>query len=587
MDNRANQQFGRYEVIGELGRGAMGVVYKARDPQIGRLVALKTVLLRGQDPEEEQEFRKRFQCEAQAAGRLQHPGIVAIYDVGEDRENRDPYLVLEFVSGESLNRVLAREKKLSLPRALQLAEEIAEALDCAHAQGVVHRDIKPANILITEEGRAKIADFGIAQLNLAHFTLPGRVLGTPAYMAPEQLSGEGVDGRSDLFSLGVILYAMVTGHSPFHGNSATTVCFKVVNRDPMPASALDMDLPPALDAIIARAMSKEPDKRYQRGSEFAEDVRRLRTSSAAGSTSSSRSVPAAAGKAMPAGVNLSAAVGFLQAHQLFRTVVRKAPVKHLVIGAAVIVLFLMLAIPTKRAITSQEAAVVHKAPPPTRLQSMSALGAQPTAQPTSAPAAQSTAPASATVETQAKPREWIVAEMNVDVPPIANDPTPVPAPVRHTNAAPVKAIPIKVTPKRVSMKAQSSAKLNSQPTDTPAPKPAAVPASMLEIAIEHQFKDATLFVWVDNELLLTRPLHGGAQKKLVVFKGVHGVETESLKLPSGTHQLHFRAQSADQTVDLSKTISADFASGDDKTLQITFDKHNAEMHLTWKPATAN
>lgn len=243
MDVRANQQFGRYEVVGELGRGAMGVVYKARDPQIGRLVALKTVLLRGQDPEEEQEFRKRFLCEAQAAGRLQHPGIVAIYDVGEDRENRDPYLVLEFVSGESLQRILAREKKLPLQRALQLAEEIAEALDCAHAQGVVHRDIKPANILITEEGRAKIADFGIAQLNLAHFTLPGRVLGTPAYMAPEQLSGEGVDGRSDLFSLGVILYAMVTGHSPFHGNSATTVCFKVVNRDPMPASALDMDLP--------------------------------------------------------------------------------------------------------------------------------------------------------------------------------------------------------------------------------------------------------------------------------------------------------------------------------------------------------
>ena len=582
MDNRANQQFGRYEVIGELGRGAMGVVYKARDPQIGRLVALKTVLLRGQDPEEEQEFRKRFLCEAQAAGRLQHPGIVAIYDVGEDRENRDPYLVLEFVSGESLNRVLAREKKLPLPRALQLAEEIAEALDCAHAQGVVHRDIKPANILITEDGRAKIADFGIAQLNLAHFTLPGRVLGTPAYMAPEQLSGEGVDGRSDLFSLGVILYAMVTGHSPFHGNSATTVCFKVVNRDPMPASALDMDLPPALDAIIARAMSKEPARRYQRGSEFAEDVRRLRTNSAAGSTSSSRSVPTAAGKAMPAGVNLSAAVGFLQAHQLFRTAVRKAPVKHLVIGAAVIVLFLMLAIPTKRAITSQEAATVHKAPPQTRAQSMSALGAQPIAQPTNGPAPQPTVPDSTTVESQAKPRESIVAEMNVDVPPIPADP----APALQTKTK-IGTTPAKTAAKRVSAKPQFSAKLSSQPTDAPAPKPAAVPASMLEIAIEHQFKEATLFVWVDNELLLTRPLHGGAQKKLVVFKGIHGVETESLKLPSGTHQLHFRAQSADQTVDLSKTISADFAPGDDKTLQITFDKHNAEMHLTWKPATAN
>ncbi len=575
MDVRANQQFGRYEVVGELGRGAMGVVYKARDPQIGRLVALKTVLLRGQDPEEEQEFRKRFLCEAQAAGRLQHPGIVAIYDVGEDRENRDPYLVLEFVSGESLQRILAREKKLPLQRALQLAEEIAEALDCAHAQGVVHRDIKPANILITEEGRAKIADFGIAQLNLAHFTLPGRVLGTPAYMAPEQLSGEGVDGRSDLFSLGVILYAMVTGHSPFHGNSATTVCFKVVNRDPMPASALDMDLPPALDAIIARAMSKEPARRYQRGSEFAQDIRRLRANPVASATSSSRVLPAAAGKLNPAAVNLNAAVGFLQVHQLFRTAVRKAPVKHLVIGAAVIVLFLMLAIPTRRAITSQEAAIVHRTPMKPATQSQPA-SAGPAAQPT----------VSASTAAEAKPRESIVEEMNVDVPPIANDPAPAPAPVRQTQTQ-MKTTQVKATPKRLSMKAQSSAKLGSQPTLAPAPKPAAVPASMLEIEVAHQFKEATLFVWVDNELLLTRPLHGGEQKKLVVFKGVHGVETESLKLPSGTHQLHFRAQSADQTVDLSKTISADFAPGDDKTLQITFDKHNAEMHLTWKLATAN
>src|SRR4029077_8987752 len=130
----------------------------------------------------------------------------------------------------------AREKKLSPAKALQLTEEIAEALDYAHGQGVIHRDIKPANILVTQDGHAKIADFGIAKLNLAHFTLPGRVLGTPAYMAPEQLSGEGVDGRSDLFSLGVILYAMVTGHSPFPGDSATTVCFKVANREPIAAS---------------------------------------------------------------------------------------------------------------------------------------------------------------------------------------------------------------------------------------------------------------------------------------------------------------------------------------------------------------
>src|SRR3984957_2780113 len=295
MENAELKRFGRYEIVAELGRGAMGVVYKARDPQIDRLVAVKTVSMWGQDREEETDFRMRFLNEAQAAGRLHHAGIVSIFDVGESPDNRDQYIVLEYVAGEALNRILAREKKLPLATALKFAEEIAEALDYAHAQGVVHRDIKPGNILVTEDGHAKIADFGIAKLNLAHFTVPGRVMGTPAYMAPEQLSGEGVDGRSDLFSLGVILYAMVVGHSPFQGNSATTVCFKVANREPLPASALDLNLPPELDAVIARAMAKDPKQRYQRGAEFAEEVRRLQAQRQPGSTTTSYSVTGATG----------------------------------------------------------------------------------------------------------------------------------------------------------------------------------------------------------------------------------------------------------------------------------------------------
>src|SRR6202022_3437743 len=165
---------------------------------------------------------------------------------------------------------------LPLESALQLTLELAEALDCAHAQGVVHRDLKPANILLTEDGHAKIADFGVAKLNLANHTLAGRTLGTPAYMSPEQLSGEEVDGRSDLFSLGVILYTVLTGYRPFQGNSALTVSFKVVNRDPVPASILDTELPPGLDYIIARAMAKDPAQRYQRGMEMVLDIQELR-----------------------------------------------------------------------------------------------------------------------------------------------------------------------------------------------------------------------------------------------------------------------------------------------------------------------
>src|SRR5580658_437845 len=277
MDDRRSERFGRYEILAELGRGAMGVVYKARDPKINRVVAVKTVSLTGQPLEAELEYRERFFREAEAAGRLSHPGIVTIFDVGEEPETRAPYIVMEFVSGPSLETMLSGDNRtLPLEAALQLTLELAEALDCAHGQGVVHRDLKPANILLTEDGHAKIADFGVAKLNLSNHTLAGRALGTPAYMSPEQLNGENVDGRSDLFSLGVVLYTVLTGYRPFQGNSALTVSYKVVNRDPIPATVLETELPQGLDYIISRAMAKDPAQRYQRGMEMALDIQDLR-----------------------------------------------------------------------------------------------------------------------------------------------------------------------------------------------------------------------------------------------------------------------------------------------------------------------
>jgi len=274
-DHRS-EHLGRYQILAELGRGAMGVVYKAIDPKINRVVAIKTVSLAGQSPDEQRGYCERLFREAEAAGRLSHPGIVAIFDVGEEPETRAPYIVMEYVPGQSLDKMLSRHAgRMPVGAALQLTQELAEALDWAHEQGVVHRDLKPGNILVTEEGHAKIADFGVAKLNLAHLTLPGHVLGTPAYMSPEQLNDEPVDGRSDLFSLGAILYTAVTGYRPFQGSSAVTVCFKVVNRDPVPATAFDSDLPPGLDYIIARAMAKDPAQRYQRGLEMALDIKDL------------------------------------------------------------------------------------------------------------------------------------------------------------------------------------------------------------------------------------------------------------------------------------------------------------------------
>ena len=551
METRQSRRFGRYEIVAELGRGAVGVVYQARDPQIDRMVALKTILLPGLDPKEEEEYRQRFLVEAQAAGRLQHPGIVTIFDVGEDPEKHDPYIVLEYVTGQSLNQLLVREKKLPLRTALQLAEEIADALDYAHTQGVVHRDIKPANILITEEGHAKIADFGIAKLNLAQFTLPGRVLGTPAYMAPEQLSGEPADGRSDLFSLGVLLYAMVTGHSAFHGNSATTVCFKVVNREPVPASAFDLGLPPELDAVISRAMAKDPAQRYQSGADLARDLRELRQALAAGTTTTLRLVQSIdrgtsslALSQLPS--NAAPAAGFVHAHRMLRTAVKGAAVRDLVVGGVLVVALLIVAIPARYGTTAERAAAAQENVNPV---------------------------AEADRERLAQAQKEAPKHSGTDADPFDS--------TRGT-----KPIAAAVPSRRLTSVSAKNRKTGANGIGTSPPKPA---ASSLELAVQHQFREATLSLWVDDTLALTRPLRGGSQKHLAVFKSVRGNASETVQLRAGPHTLRLRAQSADQSVDLSKTISAEFANGDDKTLHVTFDKHNTTMQLSldqarnWRP----
>lgn len=272
-----HQSLGRYLIEAEIGRGAMGVVYRAYDPQIGRQVAIKTISLNERDLANEQEYRTRFLREVRAAGRLSHPGVVTIFDAGQDPETEEPYLVMEYVTGEPLSKMLGRNRKLSVPVALQYAQEIAEALDYAHNQGVVHRDIKPANILITEDGHAKIADFGVAWLR-QEITQVGEVVGSPAFMAPEQMSGKQGDARSDLFSLGVVLYSMITGFRPFQGNSAKTVVFKVMNIEPVPVTSFQSEVSPELDAIVSRAIAKDPEDRYPNGAALARAIQKFRES---------------------------------------------------------------------------------------------------------------------------------------------------------------------------------------------------------------------------------------------------------------------------------------------------------------------
>ncbi len=265
---------GRYEILGEIGRGSMGVVYKARDPRIGRIVALKTISFAFPlGAEEEEEFLRRFFHEAQIAGGLNHPNIVTIYDVSERDKERDAYITMELVTGTNLHDLIAGGGRLPLSQVADVLAQIAAALDYAHESGVVHRDIKPANILLTESGQAKILDFGIARLETGGLTRPGRFFGTPNYMAPEQITGQEVDGRSDQFSLGVILYQLLTSEKPFGGDSVTAISYQVVNVDPPPPSKLNPSLRPPFDRIIRKTLSKNPSDRYTRCRDLADELR--------------------------------------------------------------------------------------------------------------------------------------------------------------------------------------------------------------------------------------------------------------------------------------------------------------------------
>jgi eukaryotic-like serine/threonine-protein kinase len=269
-------RLGRYEILDELGKGAAGVVFLARDPLIGRLVALKTFRVGYSVKDHElQQFRARFIREAQSAGILSHPNIVTIHDVVEEGADGVAFIAMEYVRGTNLKQLLQGGTPLGLPFAAEIVRQVGEALDYAHSRGVVHRDIKPANIIITADNRVKITDFGIARLDTSNLTQEGQLLGTPNYMAPEQILGKEVDHRADLFSLGVVLYEMLTRHKPFQGENLTVVSHRIVYDGFTPPRQYVRDLPPEVERILARALAKDPAERYQRARELTDDLKRL------------------------------------------------------------------------------------------------------------------------------------------------------------------------------------------------------------------------------------------------------------------------------------------------------------------------
>jgi serine/threonine-protein kinase len=317
---------GRYQVEKELGKGAMGVVYLGKDPKIGRVVAIKTMALSNEFAGDELvDARERFFREAETAGRLQHQNIVTIFDAGEEHDLA--YIAMEFLKGKDLADHCKGDQLLPVPVVLSIVARVAEALAYAHKQNVVHRDIKPANIMYEEQSdTVKVTDFGIARITDSSKTKTGLVLGTPSFMSPEQLAGKKVDGRSDLYSLGVMLFQMLAGVLPFRGDSMSELMYKIANEEAPDVRIIRPELPQNLADVVALSLSKRPETRYQTGDQFAVDLRNVMRemsgSSPVASTAHARTAPAATG-AGDQPVDFTATVP-ASAVQFEKTVVQRA-----------------------------------------------------------------------------------------------------------------------------------------------------------------------------------------------------------------------------------------------------------------------
>jgi serine/threonine protein kinase len=519
MDTFANRRFGRYEILDEVGRGAMGVVYRARDPKINRTVAIKSISLAHQSRERVCEFRERFLREAEAAGRLSHPGIVTIFDVGEEPETHDPYLVMEYIRGNSLDTVLQEKGKLAPDVAIGMGVELAEALECAHGQNVIHRDLKPSNILLTEHGHVKIADFGVAKLNLDNLTLHGQVLGTPSFMSPEQLNGEPVDGRSDLFSLGVILYMLVTGHRPFQGNSPITISFKVVNHKPVPPTAFDLDLPAGLDHVLSRALAKDPARRYQRGMEMSLDLQHILAGHEPWGKANRHTLPIAS-------------LDHLKRSQ------RKAGLTRGSRTYAVKLFLRTLGKMFKSAFSNLR--TMWDAFPSGSAIALLLLGIG------------------------LFSIEWQVSAVRSDR---------TPPPVVPPSVAPVAASD---TPSASSAESPPSSGLRPLPSPRTPNRSATV-----SIQVESRFQHANVTVWVDDEAVCHRQLQPAVTKKFGLFRRAHNADLLTIHLTPGQHEMRIRVQASNPFYDQSHILSGHFSDGSERVLRVSFSRQN-EMTASLK-----
>jgi hypothetical protein len=495
----------RYEILGPLGFGATSRVDKARDKIIGRTVAIKTLVHSfGAAPQQ-----KQFLREAQIVGQLSHPAIVNLFDVGVE-ETGIAYLVMEYVNGRTLQQVLS-ESPIPWPRACSWAADLATALGRAHHAGIIHGDVKPANIMITEEGEVKLSDFGIARF-ATQVSGSGRIMGTPAYLAPEQIMGEPHSTRSDLFSLGIVLYQMLTGVPPFDGSSVAAVCAQILTTDPVEPSRRNPALPAGLDHMVMRCLAKKPEDRYPSGDALAASLYPL----------------ARRGPVAPAVSSLSWWSRPLQARDawVFAAVILLAG-SSVPAGRAVVSHFHLAAAPAPIASFS-----APKAPEDLPVYAAEEVAAVPIPEAKTVPPRSLAAPK----RIRTAPRSVTAANRNSDVARIIS---PTARDARSTPAVPVLALPAPVT------------------------APAAIERAALRIKIDATVGDGTLAVFADHDLLLTTNLREHAAADPMGLERL---------LPAGPHQLRVALYRADKSLQTEKEGLGELRADGENTLTIRVSK---------------
>lgn len=581
-------KIGRYEILGELGRGAMGVVYEASDPTIGRHVAIKVLSL-GWEGDDVPGTRDSFMREARAAGRLSHPHIVTIHDAAEDPETKLCYIVMEFVAGKTLERLLQTEPPLIPSAALTLVQQVAEALDYAHREHVVHRDLKPANILITSDGRVKLTDFGIAKIVARDASVrTTSIMGTPSYMSPEQVTGGDVDARSDLFSLGIILYQMLTRQKPFVGDTAAAM-FKIVYEDPVVPSRLNAEISPHYDYLLLRCLSKSKNKRYSSARELLDDLEDVLSGNA---PRSEKRIPIA---------ELGAAEETLV---MSKATLPRPAADGLVEGS----------IPATRATSSADrpAPVIHAAKRVQRRNGLwvtlavlvlTACGAvvawnyrQKMREEIPPPPSPKTVTDVERVSPEAKSQLDALAQ--TPQPPPEASPQPEPKPARAGKAG-KKNSPENLVPSNTAESAAQVVALNpppaspqqagSQAQSAPNPPAPAVPVTLppprkIQVYLKHELREGTITIGNGAQTLLKEGLKGKKKGGLFGFRGTYeGTFSEPLAIAAGIQDLVVSVASSDGSVKLSKSISTAGANPPTTTLNVQVSKDN--LFLSWQSAS--